>query len=65
GVDLVQEGPEDPVAQRVVAAARDAGFILNATGPATLRLAPPLIITERDVDEFVAALPRLLAAREH
>ena len=50
----------DPVAQRVVAAAREAGFILNATGPTTLRLAPPLIITAEQADTFVEALPQLL-----
>lgn len=60
GVDLEQAAPDDAVAQRVVAAGRDAGFLLNATGPGTLRLAPPLIITEREADTFVAALPLLL-----
>lgn len=60
GVDLVAENSEDTVAQRVVAAAREAGFILNATGPTTLRLAPPLIITAEQADTFVEALPQLL-----
>jgi acetylornithine/N-succinyldiaminopimelate aminotransferase len=36
-------------------------LIVNATGPTTLRLLPPLIITEADVDE---ALTRLRAALE-
>ena len=60
GVDLVAQNSEDTVAQRVVAAAREAGFILNATGPTTLRLAPPLLITAEQADTFVAALPQLL-----
>ena len=69
GVDLVAENTEDaenagtsgdPMAQRVVAAAREAGFILNATGPTTLRLAPPLIITAEQADTFVEALPHVL-----
>ena len=60
GVDLVAENSEDTVAQRVVAAAREAGFILNATGPTTLRLAPPLIITAEQADTFVEALPHVL-----
>jgi acetylornithine aminotransferase len=47
--------------------ALDAGFIVNATGPTTLRLAPPLILTTAQVDTFVDALPALLdvAAAEH
>ena len=46
GVDLVQEDPGQAIAPTVVNAAREAGFIVNATGPATLRLAPPLINVE-------------------
>lgn len=61
GVDLAQETPDEAVAPAVVGAARAAGFILNATGPATLRLAPPLIITAAEIDTFVAALPDIVA----
>lgn len=50
------------VAPAVVSAALDAGFIVNAPGPNTLRLAPPLIITTEQLDTFVAALPALYAA---
>lgn len=60
GFDLVQGAPDDAVAPRLVAAARDAGFLVNATGPATVRLAPPLIVTRQEVDTFVSALPDLL-----
>ena len=38
-----------------VAAAQDAGFIINMTGPSRLRLAPPLVLTEDDVRSFAAA----------
>ncbi|WP_107774465.1 acetylornithine transaminase [Nocardioides sediminis] len=48
-------------APAVVAAARDAGYLLNATGPSTLRFVPPLVITEADVDAFTAALPGIVA----
>lgn len=41
-------------------AARDAGFLVNATAPDVIRLAPPLIITESQLDGFVAALPNIL-----
>ena len=54
----------DPLAQRVVVRAREAGFIINATGPDVIRLAPPLVITAEQVDTFVAALPGLLDAAE-
>ena len=60
GFDLVPSAPDDAVAPRLVAAARDAGFLVNATGPATVRLAPPLIVTRQEVDTFVSALPDLL-----
>lgn len=41
-------------------AARDAGYLVNATAPDVIRLAPPLIITESQLDGFVAALPNIL-----
>jgi len=50
----------EPVAPTVVRVALDAGFIVNATGPTTLRLAPPLILTTAQADTFVDALPALL-----
>ena len=52
----------DPIAPAVVGAALDAGFIVNAPDPHTLRLAPPLVITAGELDSFVAALPALLDA---
>lgn len=42
------------------AAARDAGFLVNAAAPDVIRLAPPLVITEAQIDEFLAALPKVL-----
>ncbi|MDR1294604.1 MAG: acetylornithine transaminase [Bifidobacteriaceae bacterium] len=50
----------EPVAARVAHDALDAGFIVNAVSPEAIRLAPPLIITEDQAGEFVAALPDLL-----
>ena len=65
GVDLA--GPRGPVpdgglAPAVVAAGLEAGWILNATGPDTLRLAPPLIIAAEELERFVELLPALVAA---
>lgn len=53
-----------PIAPQVVVAALEHGFILNAANPSTLRLAPPLIITEEELGSFVEALPALLDAAE-
>lgn len=49
------------IAPALVAAGRGAGFILNATGPTTLRLAPPLILTEEEARTFTTALPGLVS----
>ena len=47
-------------AHDVVAAALEAGFVINATGAHTLRFLPPLICAEADVDALVAALEKIL-----
>ncbi len=44
----------------VEAAARRAGFLVNAVQPDAIRLAPPLIITEEQASAFLAALPHIL-----
>ncbi|HEY0642032.1 MAG TPA: acetylornithine transaminase [Nocardioides sp.] len=51
---------DGPYAVQAVAAARDAGFILNATGPTRLRFVPPLVITSEDLAALGAALPAIL-----
>lgn len=50
----------EPCAAAVEVAARAAGFLVNATGPDVLRLAPPLVVTREQLDAFVAALPAVL-----
>jgi acetylornithine/N-succinyldiaminopimelate aminotransferase len=50
----------DGTAGAVEQAARDAGFLVNAAAPDAVRLAPPLILSETEADEFVAALPAIL-----
>jgi acetylornithine/N-succinyldiaminopimelate aminotransferase len=52
---------DTPDAAAVEARARDGGLLVNAVKPDTVRLAPPLIVTEADVDE---ALPVLAGALE-
>jgi acetylornithine/N-succinyldiaminopimelate aminotransferase len=48
------------VAPQVEAAARRAGFLVNAVQPDAIRLAPPLILSAAQSDEFTAALPGIL-----
>jgi len=48
------------VSAQVEAAARQAGFLVNAVQPNAIRLAPPLILTAAEADSFVAALPSIL-----
>jgi len=44
----------------VEAAARRAGFLVNAVQPDAIRLAPPLILSPAEADEFLAAWPAIL-----
>ncbi|MEW2359693.1 acetylornithine transaminase [Spirillospora sp. NPDC029432] len=56
---LVLDGPR---AAAVEAAARDAGFLVNAVQPDAIRLAPPLILTPEQAGSFTGALPAILDA---
>lgn len=58
-VDLAEAAPN---ANDVVLAGLDAGLVLNATGPHTLRFLPPLICTKEDADALVERLAPLLQA---
>lgn len=49
-------------APKLVTAALDAGFIVNATDEKTIRLAPPLVITTEQLATLVTALPQLISA---
>jgi acetylornithine/N-succinyldiaminopimelate aminotransferase len=51
-----------PVAADVEAAARQAGFLVNAVQPDAVRLAPPLILSAAQAAQFTAALPEILDA---
>ena len=50
-----------PDAHEFVARALEAGLVINATGPTTLRLLPPLVCTRADVDEMCSILAEILA----
>ena len=50
----------DDLRQRL--ALLDERLVLNATGPTTVRLLPPLTISARDVEDALARLARALGA---
>jgi acetylornithine/N-succinyldiaminopimelate aminotransferase len=51
-----------PVAPAMEAAARRAGFLVNAVQPDAIRLAPPLILSTAQADSFTAELPSILSS---
>ncbi|MCU1621638.1 MAG: acetylornithine aminotransferase [Frankiales bacterium] len=51
-----------PLAPAVEQAARQAGFLVNAPAPDVIRLAPPLVISDAQLDAFLGALPSVLDA---
>lgn len=52
----------DANSAQVEARARAAGYLVNPAKPDVIRLAPPLILTETQADNFVADLPGILDA---
>ncbi|REF01206.1 acetylornithine transaminase [Thermomonospora umbrina] len=52
----------EPRAAAVEAAAREAGFLVNAVQPNVIRLAPPLIVTADQAAALVRAFPSILDA---
>jgi acetylornithine aminotransferase len=50
----------EPAAAAVEAASREAGFLVNAVAPDTIRLVPPLVLTDAQVAAFLDALPGVL-----
>jgi acetylornithine/N-succinyldiaminopimelate aminotransferase len=61
---MVGVGLSRDIAAPVAAAALDAGLIVNAIGPRTLRLVPALIITRGEVDEAMSLLGKAFASVE-
>jgi acetylornithine aminotransferase len=45
-----------PVAAEIEAAARRAGFLVNAVQPDAVRVAPPLVLSAEQADQAVAGL---------
>jgi acetylornithine/N-succinyldiaminopimelate aminotransferase len=56
GVDVSEAYQAPELARRALLEQR---LVINATGPATLRLEPPLVVSEEQIDDAVARLRRL------
>ncbi len=56
GFDLV-----DPIARELVGVCREKGLLINATGEKTVRLVPPLMITQEDCDSALAIMKEGIA----
>ena len=54
----------EPLAPQVQQSAQEAGFLVNAPAPHVIRLAPPLIAAEEEVDALVRAFPAVLDAAQ-
>ncbi|AYF76160.1 acetylornithine transaminase [Nocardia yunnanensis] len=51
-------------AAEVDAVAREAGYLLNPAKPTVIRLAPPLVLTETQAENFLSDLPGILDAAQ-
>lgn len=52
------------VSAQVDEAARETGYLLNPAKPNVIRLAPPLVLTETQADNFLSDLPGILDAAQ-
>ena len=57
GADLAEGTSAPLVAQRALTEGR---LVINATGPATIRFEPPLVVSEAEIDDAVARVGELL-----
>ncbi|WP_144759938.1 acetylornithine transaminase [Curtobacterium sp. 9128] len=61
---LIGVGLHRPVAAAISAAALERGLIVNAPNESSLRIAPPLIVSDAEIDEFLSILAQSMAAVE-
>jgi acetylornithine aminotransferase len=61
---LIGVGLHRPVAAAISAAALERGLIVNAPNESSLRIAPPLIVSDAEIDEFLSILGQSMAAVE-
>ena len=58
---MLAVGLRRPVARQILTKCLDAGLIVNAIGDDTLRMLPPLTVTENEVDKAVEILGKVMA----
>ena len=62
GIGLMQAvNVQHDLAPTIVQQALEHGLLLNALGPNTLRIVPPLVVTREDVDEAADLLDKALS----
>jgi ornithine--oxo-acid transaminase len=59
---LIGVGLTQPIAGRVAKEALALGLIVNAANDTSIRIAPPLIVTDEQIDEFTAKFTKALEA---
>jgi acetylornithine aminotransferase len=59
---LLGIGLSQPVAGQIAAEAMRRGLIVNAPNPSSIRLAPPLIVGDAEIDEFITLFRQTLEA---
>jgi acetylornithine aminotransferase len=50
------------VAQEVAASAMASGLVVNAVAPDVVRLSPPLLVTDEEIDQATGILAQVLAS---
>jgi len=53
----------EPIGAEILAALEDRGFLVNSPNPTTIRISPPLIAAETDINDFLVALRSILVGR--
>ena len=59
---LIGVGLTKPVAHEIVAEAFGLGLIVNAASETSIRIAPPLIVSDTEIDEFAIKFTKALEA---
>ena len=58
---LLGVGLDTPIANEIAAACLEAGLIVNAANDSTIRLAPPLIVGDAEIEEFLTIFTSVLS----
>ena len=58
---LLGVGLDTPIANEIAAACLEAGVIVNAANDSTIRLAPPLIVGDAEIEEFLTIFTSVLS----